>query len=201
MLAAAAQPVTYGRDASIAKFSVQRYQRMIEGGVLTPEDRVELLENYVVLKMPGNPPHDGTIQMIAKRLGRRIPAGWDSRIQLSVVLPDSQPEPDIAICRGDETTYLSAHPLPTDVGLLIEVADSSLLRDQRDKARIYARAGIVRYWIVNLPERRIEVHEMPSGPTAVPEYSVTRWYSLGEELPLILDEQIVAMIPVSEFIH
>src|SRR5204862_1533731 len=95
--AAPALPVTYGLDASIPKFSVSRYQRMIETGVLTAEDKVELLENYVVLKMPRNPPHDGTIQIISKRLGRRVPTGWDLRVQLSVVLPDSQPEPDFAV--------------------------------------------------------------------------------------------------------
>ena len=106
MATATAHSVTYGLDASMAKFSVPRYQRMIESGILTSEDRVELLENYVVLKMPGNPLHDGTIQLIGKRLGKRIPSGWDMRIQLSVTLPDSQPEPDFAICRGDETSYL-----------------------------------------------------------------------------------------------
>ena len=58
-----AQPVTYGDSASLAKFSVSRYQRMIESGILTVDDKVELLENYVVLKMPRNPPHDGTIQI------------------------------------------------------------------------------------------------------------------------------------------
>src|SRR5262245_51036438 len=145
-----AHPVTYGLDASIAKFSVPRYQRMIDSGILTPEDRVELLENYVVLKMPANPPHDGTIQMVAKRLGRRVPTGWDMRVQLSITLPDSQPEPDVAICRGDETAYLLRHPCPADIGLIVEVADSSLLRDQRDKTRIYARADIPIYWIINL---------------------------------------------------
>jgi hypothetical protein len=56
-----ATAVTYGHDAAIARFSVARYQRMIEAGILTSEDKVELLENYVVLKMPRNPPHDGTI--------------------------------------------------------------------------------------------------------------------------------------------
>src|SRR5437867_8688945 len=95
-----ATPVTYGRDASMAKFSVARYQRMIEAGILTPEDRVELLENYVVLKMPRNPPHDGTIQVIGKRLPRYLPPGWELRVQLTVELTDSQPEPDFAVARG-----------------------------------------------------------------------------------------------------
>jgi len=200
MATATGQPVTYGLDASIAKFSLPRYQRMIESGILTSADKVELLENYVVLKMPGNPPHDGTIQVISKRLGRRIPPGWDSRIQLSVTLPDSQPEPDLAICRGDETTYLTSHPTPADVALLIEVADSSLLRDQRDKTRIYARAGIPIYWIINLVDRRIEVHSQPSGAIALATYAASQNFQLGDDVPLILDGQTIAKIPVSELL-
>ncbi len=198
MSTATVHPVTYGLDASIARFSVSRYQRMIESGILTPEDRVELLENYVVLKMPGNPPHDGTIQVIAKRLGRRVPAGWDMRVPLSLTLPDSQPEPDIAVCRGDETAYLTRHPVPVDVGLIIEVADSSLLRDQRDKTRIYARAGIPIYWIVNLVDRRIEVYSQPSGPTSIPAYGAFQTFQPTDSAPLQLDGQVAAMIPVAE---
>src|SRR5579859_3313919 len=95
-----ATPVTYGLDASIARFSVARYQRMIETGILTSEDKVELLENYVVLKMPRNPPHDGTVQLITEMLTPRIPQAWRLRARLAVVLPDSQPEPDFAIVRG-----------------------------------------------------------------------------------------------------
>src|SRR6476619_6186517 len=109
------KPVTYGLDASIAKFSVAKYQRMTEEGILTSEDKVELLENYVVVKMPRNPPHDGTIQALGKRLGRKVPAGWDLRCQLAVTMSDSQPEPDFAVCRGDETTYMARHPLAADV--------------------------------------------------------------------------------------
>src|SRR5881396_3518646 len=96
----AATPVTYGLDASIPRFSVARYQRMIETGILTAEDKVELLENFVVLKMPRNPPHDSTLQRMLRPLMRSLPAGWDLRIQSGIVLPDSQPEPDFAVVRG-----------------------------------------------------------------------------------------------------
>src|SRR3954453_22065463 len=100
-----AQPVTYGLDASIAKFSVSRYQRMIETGILTSEDKVELLENCLVLKMPRNPPHDSTIQRMLRPLLAPFPAGWDLRIQSAITLPDSQPEPDFALVRGSAADY------------------------------------------------------------------------------------------------
>src|SRR5262245_54256628 len=134
-------------DPSIARFSVARYQRMIEVGILTCEDKVELLENYIVLRMPRSPLHDGTIQLIDEALAPKVPAGWRLHIPSTVVLSDSQPEPDFAIVRGNARTYLTRHPTPADVGIIIEVADSSLLRDQRDKTRIYARGGIPCYWI------------------------------------------------------
>jgi len=195
-----AQPATYGLDASIAKFSVARYQKMIETGIITSEDKVELLENYVVLKMPRNPPHDGTIEMIYDPLRTAMPAGWRVRCQLTIVLSDSQPEPDFAVVRGDRRTNLARHPTAADVGLLIEVADSSLLRDQRDKTRIYARANIPFYWIINLVDRRVEVYSQPSGPTAVPAYQSFQTYQAGDSIPLILDGTTVSSIPVADLL-
>jgi Uma2 family endonuclease len=195
-----ATPVTYGLDASMARFSVARYQRMIEAGILTSEDKVELLENYVVLKMPRNPPHDGTLDLVKAAIPPRTPSGWFSRVQQTVVLSDSQPEPDFALVRGTPRSYLTRHPGPADVGLVVEVADSSLLRDQRDKTRIYARGAITNYWIVNLVDRRIEVYTQPSGPTAVPAYTSFQVYQPGDSVPLVLDGNTVATVAVDELL-
>lgn len=195
-----ATPVTYGRDASIARFSVTRYQRMIEVGILTTEDKVELLENYVVLKMPKNPPHDGSLDLVKWAIPARMPSGWLPRIQQTVALSDSQPEPDFALVRGTPRSYVTRHPGAADVGLVVEVADSSLLRDQRDKTRIYARGGIPCYWIVNLVDRRIEVYSQPTGPTAVPAYASFQIYQPGDAVPLVLDGNTVATVPVDELL-
>jgi Uma2 family endonuclease len=195
-----ATPVTYGHDASIARFSVARYQKMIEVGILTPDDKVELLENYVVVKMPRNPPHDGTIDLIKAALPPLIPSGWLLRIQQTVVLSDSQPEPDFAIVRGTPRTYLAHHPGAADAGLVIEVADSSLLRDQRDKTRIYARSVIVCYWIVNLADRCVEVYTQPSGPAAVPVYATLQTYRVGDLVPLLLDGTVAGTVPVADLL-
>jgi Uma2 family endonuclease len=195
-----ATPVTYGHDASIARFSVARYQKMIEAGILTAADKVELLENYVVLKMPRNPPHDGTIQLITETLAPAVPPGWCLRAQLTVVFADSQPEPDFAVVRGSPRSYLARHPTAADVGLLVEVADSSLLRDQRDKTRIYARGGIPCYWIVNLVDRRVEVYSQPSGPTPVPAYGAFQTYQPGDAVPLVLDGTTAATVPATDLL-
>lgn len=196
-----ATPVTYDAAASLARFSVASYQRMIEAGILTAEDKVELLENYVVLKMPRNPRHDSTLQRMLRPLLHALPAGWDMRIQAAITLTDSQPEPDFALVRGTSDDYVTRHPAPADVGLLIEVADSSLLRDQRDKTRIYARAGIPSYWIVNLVDRCIEVCTQPSGPTTVPAYNATQTYLPSEAVPLVLDGNSVGTIPAGDLLR
>ncbi len=193
-----AQAMTYGDAAALARFSVARYQRMIETGILTAEDKVELLENYVVLKMPRNPRHDSTVQRILRPLLRPLPADWDLRIQSAITLIDSQPEPDFAVVRGSAADYANHHPGAAEIGLAIEVADSSLLRDQRDKSRIYARGGIPCYWIVNLVDRQIEVSTQPSGPTATPSYSSFQTYQSGDAVPLVLDANPVGMVPVAD---
>jgi Uma2 family endonuclease len=200
MTPAATTPVTYGLDASIPRFSVARYQRMIEAGILTPEDKVELLENYVVLKMPRNPLHDSTIQRMLETLFPCRPAGWGIRMQSAVTLPDSQPEPDFAFVRGSSADYAARHPGAADVGLVIEVADSSLLRDQRDKTRIYARGGIPCYWIVNLVDRRIEVFTQPTGPTTIPAYQSFQTYQPGDDVPLVLDGAPVATVRADDLL-
>ena len=200
LTAPTAQPVTYGHDAAMARFSVARYQRMIEEGILNGEDKVELLENCVVYKMPKNPRHDGTIDLVQAALIPSLPAGWFLRIQQTVVLSDSQPEPDFAVVRGTARSYLARHPGPADVGLLIEVADSSLLRDQRDKTRIYARGGIPCYWIVNLVDQRIEVYTQPSGPVAVPAYGAFQTFQPGDAVPLVLDGSSVGSLSVTDLL-
>lgn len=140
-----AQPVTYGRDPAWFRFSVAKYQKMIEVGILGKYDKVELLEGYVALKLTRNPQHDGTLQLIQHVLACLLPSGWDFRVLSSVEMSDSQPEPDFAVVRGASRTYTHRYPGAQDVALLVEVANSSLVRDTVDKARIYARAGIPCY--------------------------------------------------------
>lgn len=182
------------------RFSVAQYQRMTAAGILTANDRVELLEGEVVEKMPRNPPHDGTTQLVDKRICRRLPPGWDTRCQLTLQLGDSQPEPDVAVVRGDETTYLQRHPTAADAALVIEVADSTLLTDRRDKARLYARAGVPAYWIVNLVDRRVEVFTDPSGPALAPAYATLRAYAPGEAIPLLLAATPGTAVPAAELL-
>lgn len=182
------------------KFTVQDYHRMIDAGVLGEDDRVELLEGFLVSKMPHNPSHDGTIELLEEVLRQSLPSGWRIRIQSAVTTTDSEPEPDLAIVRGTSRSFLQRHPLSHDIGLLIEVADSTLLQDRDEKARLYARAGIVEYWIANVRDRQIEVFRQPSGPADEPSFGQSLIAKPGESVELRLDGQVIATIPVAELL-
>jgi Uma2 family endonuclease len=120
------------------------------------------------------------------------------RVQSAVTLVDSEPEPDLAVVREDADGYTTRHPNAADVELIIEVSDSTLAGDRADKGRIYARAGILCYWIVNLVDRKVEVYTSPSGPTAAPGYARRQVHAPGDLITLELDGTGIATIPVRD---
>ncbi len=77
---ATTRPVSYGTDPTTYRFSNDQYDRMVESGILGPDDKLELLEGYLVIKMPPNPPHSAAVRVIAKRVRRHLPAGWEESI-------------------------------------------------------------------------------------------------------------------------
>lgn len=194
------RPPTFLLDASLMRFSVPRYLRMVRDGVFDDDDKVELLEGYVVHTTSRNPPHDSALQKIQRALYRLLPAEWDLRQQSAVQLADSVPEPDVAVVRGDADTYADRHPTAAEIGLLIEVAESSLGRDVEDKARIYARAGVPAYWVVDLVNRRVVVFAEPSGPGDAPAFARVRDYRPGEAVPLALDGALVGELAVDDLL-
>jgi Uma2 family endonuclease len=175
-----------GKVAGFRRFSLTEYHRLIELGILTEDDNLELLDGYLVHKMSRNPPHDAAIQKGTKKWLRLLPSGWDLRVQSAITLSESEPEPDFAIVRGDESLYVTRHPTAADIALVLEVADSSLQGDREDKGAIYARAGIESYWIVNLNERQLEVYTSPTGPSPDPKYAHLIDYCTGDSVSLIL---------------
>lgn len=186
--------------SGIRQFTVDEYHRLIASGILTDEDRVELLEGYVVAKMPCTPPHTVAIQRLNKRLARLNLAGWEVRSQSAITLQDSEPEPDVVLARGDDDTFADRHPDPAELGVLIEVAESSLKRDRQDKSRIYAGANIAVYWIVNLIDSQIEVYTKPTGAGAAAAYSTRTDYRCGDGVSLVLDGVEVTRIAVSDIL-
>ncbi len=184
----------------IFRLTVERYHRMIELGILGEDDPVELLDGVLVSKMPKNPPHRISVELLRDKIGPLLPIGWFMESQEPVTTGDSEPEPDGSVVRGERRQYHSRHPRASDVGLLAEVSDSTLDADRGPKKRSYAKAGFPTYWIVNLVDRQIEVYTQPSGPTENPDYAQQRIYRAGEAVPLVIDGKEVGAIPVNDLL-
>lgn len=182
-----------------ARISVDQYHRMIASGVFDEDDAVELLEGQLVRKMGKNPPHETATRLADALLARCVPAGWHVRNQAAVTFPDSEPEPDLAVVRGSVRDYSLKHPVPADVAVAIEVADTSLLADRR-KGLLYAREGIPVYWIINLQDSVIELHSKPQLLGDEARYSVIRLYGRGDRAPLTVAGQVVAELPVNDLL-
>jgi Uma2 family endonuclease len=195
-------PIPPARQAGpmLHRLSVDDYHRMIETGVLVSGQPIELIEGLLVRKMTVHPPHSSALQWARKKIEALISGGWDVRIQQPVTLSDSEPEPDICVACGDDRTYITHHPGPTDVGLIVEVSDSSLDYDQTVKSRVYARDGIVTYWIVNLVDRWVEVRTAPTGPATNPAYGQLQTYGPGASVPLVLDGALLGQVAVDDLL-
>jgi Uma2 family endonuclease len=172
--------------AGFHRFTVDEYHKLIEVGILTENDRLELIDGYLVEKMPHDPIHDGTLQKVNRRLLRILPSGWEGRVQMAITLSRSEPEPDMAVVREASDGYMSRHPGASDFGLVIEVSNTSLDSDRDDKIPMYARDGIPVYWIVNVVDRQVEVYEQPTGASPSPTYGAQRIYKPGDSVPVVL---------------
>jgi Uma2 family endonuclease len=184
----------------LRRFSVDEYHRMIDTGVFAKDDRFELLDGWVIAKMPHNPPHDLSVSLGQKQLQTRLPAGWICRVQSAVTLPASEPEPDLAVVLGPERRYTACHPGPKEIDRLIEVSDSTLADDRSEKGAVYAQANIKEYWIINLVHQQVEVYTDPSGPVHDPAFRQRTVYGLHEAVPLIIDGQNLGAIPVTDLL-
>jgi Uma2 family endonuclease len=182
------------------RFSVDDYHRMIQVGILHEDDKIELLNGWIVHKMTRNPPHDSAIGLVQVELTAVLPPDWVVRGQSAVTTAESEPEPDLTVVRGSHRRYSTNHPGPADMGLVIEVADSSLDRDRNVKGPIYARDNVPVYWIVNIPDNCVEVYTDPSGPTDEPAYRQHRDYRSTEALPVILDGREIGTIRVRDLL-
>ena len=197
------QPGTSSGVPAMARFyrlSVADYHRMIEANILTEDDPVELLGGYLVYKMPQGTPHGNTVDLLAEDLRRLAPADWRVRIQLPITLTESEPEPDIAVVKGDRFTFATRHPGPSDFGVVAEVAASSLAEDRRVKGYYYAEAGIPVYWVVNVDEKQVEVYTDPDPTATPPAYRTRTDYLPSQGVPLVLDGTTVGVLPVSDLL-
>lgn len=145
------------------RFTVDDYHRMGETGILSPTDRVELIDGEIVTKMAIGPRHGASVDRANRALTTTVGTSAIVRVQGSVWLDlFNEPEPDIVLLRPRADFYASAHPGPADILLIVEIAESSIDYDRDIKTRVYARAGVAEYWLVDLNEDVVHVHADPS---------------------------------------
>lgn len=139
------------------RFTVEDYYRMAEAGILSAEDRVELIEGEVREMAPIGPLHAGIVNRLAallhQRMGEEV-IGVQNPVRLD---EHNEPQPDVSVLRSREDYYTRSHPSPQDVLLLVEVADRTLDYDPGEKLPLYALAGIPEVWVVDVRQRVIEV--------------------------------------------
>lgn len=145
------------------RFSVDEYHRMAEVGILKPDDRVELLDGDIISMAPISSRHAAAVRKIAELFQRALTGRTIISVQCPIRLDEhSEPEPDIAVLRLEDSNYADAHPRPVDALLLIEVAQSSLIYDREMKIPQYARAGVREVWLVNLELQQVEIYREPA---------------------------------------
>jgi Uma2 family endonuclease len=184
----------------IRRWSREEYEKMIECGVFPPGTRAELIDGEILDMAPQHSPHAVAISLAHEGLKEAFGAGYTIRPQLPLALdPYSEPEPDIAVVPGSARDYVAGHP--AGALLVVEIADSSLTYDRQQKAGLYARAGIADYWIVNLIDRKVEIHRAPAPAAAAPfgwAYSSVESHATGGQLtPLAAPN---ARIPVADLL-
>ena len=166
---------------TLAKWSLEDYHRMVEAGILR-DRRVELLGGEIVEMSPETPLHYITAKRDAKYLETLLAGKAEVRFNGPIALPDSEPEPDIAIVQLPDTAYLHRHPRPEDIFWIIEVANTSLKKDLDLKAAIYATAGILEYWVLDLATQQVTVFRQPQAG----QYLEKRILSEGNITPVAI---------------
>jgi hypothetical protein len=184
----------------VHRFSVADYHRMIAAGILNTNDKVELLKGWIVDKIPQNPPHRMAVSRLNRWLGKVLPEeDWYLAVQAPITLHDSEPEPDIVVAQGPDTRYERRHPGPGDIVLAIEVADSSLLEDRRNKGPLYAAAKITEFWLINLQSKRAEIYTNPQGGRD-PFYRTKVEISAPDAIALVLDKKRFGEVKVKHLL-
>jgi len=162
------------------RFTVEEYHQMAQTGILSEDDRVELIGGEIFHMAPIGSRHAGYVnrltQLFAKAVTEQAVLSVQNPIRLSGT---SEPEPDLALLQPNPDFYANRHPETDDVLLLVEVSDTSVAFDREVKLPAYARAGIPEVWVVNLEADQVELYRTP----APDEYRESRTLKRGSEKP------------------
>ncbi|MCC7085724.1 MAG: Uma2 family endonuclease [Pirellulales bacterium] len=184
----------------IERLTVEEYQRIVASGSLKPERRVEFLEDVIVRKARTSLRHDAAVEKLLESLRPLLPQGWSALPNGEVVMQDSQPIPDVVVVSDILNDRPLALPRAAETSLVVEVADGSLPFDRRSKARIYARAAIPYYWILNLLDGQMEVFSNPSGPVPMPGFHEQRIYRREDKVSVVIGLDDFGAIRVADLL-
>ncbi len=188
-----------GPGGSPYLFTTEDFDRMIEAEVFPIEARVELWDGRIYEKMAKLQPHVVSGNKLNLALFLALPPGWFPGGENSITLgQDKVPLPDMVVFRGRPDDYNERRAGVADIGLVVELAWSSLKSDLGTRLAAYAEAGIPAYWVVNLVDGSIHVHATPV--PAERRYASVVIHKPGESIPLILDGVEVARIAASEIL-
>ncbi len=149
------------RELPRHRFTADEVLRMVEVGVLDEDAPVELLDGELVTSSPQGPRHSRLAVLIRDLLARALGSGVHLQAHSPIDAgPWSLPEPDVAVVRGDARALLDRHPRPDELVVVLEISVTSQSVD-RAKAELYARAGVARYWNVDVGARTLRDHADP----------------------------------------
>ncbi len=157
-------PISPVEGVSLRRFTLDEYHSLIETGFFDEDERVELLEGILVSLSPIYPPHANAVDLLLLVFSSLLTRGGIRlRVQapISIIDSESEPEPDLILLKDMGAEFANRHPSPSEVFLLVEVAESSLSMDRSKKGALYAQAGIPEYWIWNLVDDVLEVYRDP----------------------------------------
>ncbi|MDJ0517312.1 MAG: Uma2 family endonuclease [Trichodesmium sp. MO_231.B1] len=162
-------------------FTVDQYYKMLKAGILTENERLELIRGEIIKMSPISPPHAARVSCLSElfilRLAKTVTVGIQDPVRLNNT---SEPQPDISLLQRRQDFYETQHPQPEDVFLLIEVSDTTVKYDQEVKIPLYAENNIVEVWLVNLTEKCLEVYRQPTANG----YEIVQTFQRGENVTI-----------------
>lgn len=176
------------------RFTIGDYYRMAETGVLTRDDRVELIDGEIVDMSPIGRRHAASLSRLTRLFVLNLAEAAIVRVQDPVRLGEhDEPEPDLALVHPRADFFVSGHPTAQDAFLLVEVSDTSVEYDRQVKASLYARNGIPEYWQVDVNRDHLVVYRDPTADG----YATTGVLRRGETIsPLAFPELRIAISDV-----
>ena len=171
-------------------WTVDEFHKITAAGVLTEDDRIELIEGALLERAPIGSGHAGRVNYLSNYLPHKLYGKAIIAVQNPIVLGEnSEPQPDIALLRWRDDFYEKNNPQPQDILLIIEVADTTASFDREVKVPLYARHNIAEVWIIDLQKQRVETYRQ----LVDAEYSEIKHHLQGNIAPVLLPEAVIEL--------